>query len=184
MRRLFRSVVRYCRDGIARDRRGVVAIECALTVPVAFSLFLASVEVVTLARAKMKFGAVADSMASLVAEQNPIGPGTMTADFCTGEGYTMAPFPAVSLAIQVDSVVNTAGTITDAWTLSCGTVANAGNPVTLASSLVPNAGNSVIVVQTQYTYSAAITYLLPATATFDGTAFAQPRLGTPIAYPP
>ena len=137
-----------------------------------------------LARAKMKFGAVADSMASLVAEQNPIGQGTMTADFCTGEGYAMAPFSARSLHIQVDSVTNVGGTITDAWTKSCGSVANAANPVTLACSLVPNAGNSVIVVQTQYTYSAPITYLLPATATFNGTGYAWPRLGTPIAYPP
>lgn len=176
MRRLFRSIV--------QDRRGVVAIECALTVPVAFSLFLATAEMTTLVRARMKFSAVADSMASLVAAQNPIGQGTMIADFCTGEGYAMAPFSAGSLAIRVDSVTNTAGTITDAWTKSCGTVANASNPVTLASSLVPNAGNSVVVVQTQYTYSAPITYLLPATASFNGTAFAQPRLGTPIAYPP
>ena len=68
--------------------------------------------------------------------------------------------------------------------MSCGSVANAANPVTLAASLVPNAGNSVIVVQTQYTYNAPITYLLPATATFNETGFALPRLGTPIAYPP
>jgi Flp pilus assembly protein TadG len=169
---------------IARDRRGVVAIELALTVPVAFSLFLATVEVTTLARARMKFASVADSMASLVAEQNPIGQGTMIADFCTGLGYTLAPFSAGTVNIPVDSVSNTSGTITDAWTKSCGTVSNASSPVTLASSLVPNSGNSVIVVQTQYTYNAPITYLLPATATFTGTGYAQPRLGTPIAYPP
>jgi Flp pilus assembly protein TadG len=167
-----------------QDRRGLAAIEFALTLPVAFGLYLATVEVTNLARAKTKFASVADSMAALVAEQNPIGPGTMTADFCTGEGYALAPFSAASLKIQVDSVTNVGGTVTDAWTKSCGSVSNATSAVTLASSLVPSAGNSVIVVQTQYTYSAPISYLLPATATFTGTGYAWPRLGTPIAYPP
>jgi len=137
-----------------------------------------------LARAKTKFGAIAGSMAALVAEQNPIGPGAMTADFCTGEGYAMAPFSAATLQIQVDSVTNVGGTISDAWTKNCGTVANAASAVTLASSLVPNPGNSVIVVQTQYTYSAPISYLLPVTTTFTGTGYAWPRLGKPIAFPP
>jgi Flp pilus assembly protein TadG len=172
------------RGSLKQDRRGVAAIEFALTLPVAFGLYLATVEVTNLARAKTKFGAVADSMAALVAAQNPIGPGTMTTDFCTGEGYSMAPFSGASLQIQVDSVTNVGGTITDAWTKKCGTVSNAANAVTLASSLVPNAGNSVIVVQTQYTYTAPISYLLPATATFTGTGYAWPRLGTPIAYAP
>jgi hypothetical protein len=108
----------------------------------------------------------------------------MTADFCIGEGYAMAPFSAGSLKIQVDSVTNVNGAVTDAWTKKCGSLSNAANAVTLASSLVPNSGNSVIVVQTQYTYSAPISYLLPATATFTGTGYAWPRLGTPIAYPP
>jgi Flp pilus assembly protein TadG len=172
------------RRRLPRDRRGVVSTEFALTMPLMFGLFVTTVEVTTLARARMKFGAVADSMAALVAEQNPIGQGTMIADFCTGEGYAMAPFPAGTLNIRVDSVTNTGGTLADAWTMSCGSVPNASNPVTLASTLVPNSGNSVIVVQTQYSYSAPITYLLPATATFTGTGFARPRLGTPIAYPP
>ena len=169
---------------LRRDRRGVAAIEFALTVPIAFGLYLATVEITNLARAKTKFGAIAASMASLVSEQNPIGPGTMTADFCTGVGYAMAPFSAGSLQIQVDSVTNVNGTVTDAWTKTCGTLSDPASAVSLASALVPNAGNSVIVVQTQYTYSAPITYLLPATATFTGTGYAWPRLGTPIAYPP
>jgi Flp pilus assembly protein TadG len=176
--------MRHGRGKLGQDRRGMAAIEFALTVPVAFGLYLATVEVTNLARAKTKFGAVAGSMAALVAEQNPIGPGVMTADFCTGEGYAMAPFSATSLQIQVDSVTNVGGAITDAWTKKCGTLSNAANAVTLASSLVPNAGNSVIVVQTQYTYSAPISYLLPTTATFTGTGYAWPRLGTPIAFPP
>lgn len=176
--------VKHHPGSLTHDRRGVVAIEFALTLSVAFGLYLATVEVTNLARARTKFAAVADSMAALVAEQNPIGPGTMTADFCTGEGYAMAPFSAQSLQIRVDSVTNVGGTITDAWTKSCGSVVNAASPVTLAAALVPNAGNSVIVVQTQYTYSAPVTYLLPATATFNGTGFAWPRLGTPIAYAP
>ena len=178
-----RPMTRRC-HGIAGDRRGVVAIEFALCLPLVFGLFLATVEVTTLARARMKFGAVADSMASLVAEQNPIGQGTMIADFRTGQGYAMAPFPAGTLKIRVDSVTNTNGTLADAWTMSCGTVANASSPVILAATLVPNSGNSVIVVQTQYAYCAPLTYPLPATATFTGTGFARPRLGTPIAYPP
>jgi Flp pilus assembly protein TadG len=176
--------MRQQRGSLRHDGRGVAAIEFALTLPVAFGLYLATVEVTNLARAKTKFGAVADSMAALVATQNPVGTGTMTADFCTGEGYSMAPFSATSLQIQVDSVTNVGGTITDAWTKKCGTVSNAASAVTLASSLVPNAGNSVIVVQTQYTYAAPISYLLPATATFTGTGYAWPRLGTPIAYAP
>jgi Flp pilus assembly protein TadG len=176
--------MRHRQRSLRRDRRGVAAIEFALTLPVVFGLYLATVEVTSLARAKTKFGAVANAMASLVAEQNPIGQGTMIADFCTGEGYTLAPFSSKSLQIQVDSVTNVNGTITDAWTKSCGTVSNAVSPVTLATSLVPNAGNSVIVVQAQYTYNAPLTYLLSSTATFTGTGYAWPRLGTPIAYPP
>jgi Flp pilus assembly protein TadG len=172
------------RPCIAHDSRGLAALEFALIAPVLFTLFLGTVEVSTLVRAKMKFGAVADSMASLVALQNPIGQGTMIADFCTGEGYTLAPFPASALNIRVDSVTNHGTSTTSDWTKSCGSVANASSPVTLAAALVPTPGNSVIVVQTQYAYSAPLTYLLPATATFPGTGFARPRLGTPIAYPP
>ena len=176
--------MKHHRPSITHDRRGLAALEFALIAPVLFTLFLGTVEVSTLVRAKMKFGAVADSMASLVALQNPIGQGTMISDFCTGEGYTLAPFSASTLSIRVDSVTNHGTSTTADWTKSCGSVANASSPVTLAAALVPASGNSVIVVQTQYTYSAPISYLLPAIATFTGTGYAQPRLGTPIAFPP
>jgi len=168
-----------------RDRSGIAAVEFSLILPTVVVMFFATYEASMLIRAKMKFDNAATTIASLVSLQTPqASGGTMTADFCTGAGYMMQPLSSSGLTVQVNSVTNYSGTATVDWTANCGTLSGPQSATTLASGLVPNSGDSVIVVQTKYTYTAAIHMILSPSFTFSNVGYARPRNNGTVKYAP
>ncbi len=169
----------------ARARAGAASVEFALLAPIILTMFIGTYEVTNLIRARMRFDTTAPTLASLVSQQSPTASGgTMTADFCTGVAYTLAPYSTSGLTAEVQSVTNTSGTNAVDWTKDCGSFSGGQSATTLASALVPSSGDSVIVVQTAYTFTPKFHFLLGSSFTFTTAGYARPRRNKTIAYAP
>lgn len=163
------------------ERRGVVAMEFALLMPILVILLFGATEILLVVRTRMELSAAVDATAELIASQKGVinlavgGAGTLQ-DFCTGAKFMMRSSQSVSLALSVVSVSalpppgNPGGTLTTAmdWEIdkACSTAATAIgetdavsmatnatkiNPSATAST-VPNAYDSVIIVRGTFNY--------------------------------
>ena len=152
--------------------------ELALIFPAMMVAFFGTYEITQLVRVYMNLGLSSAVVADLLARNSPDTPGEIT-DACNGGKMIMLPFVGTNFNAAVASVTNKSGTITLNWsnTTSCGTGAAAiASPTTLAATLVPNAGDSVIIVQTNYSYTALTSFVLNQTYTISHLGYARPRL--------
>lgn len=184
--------------GLGADRRGIVAVEFALIAPFLLALLFGLFEVASLVRVSLKLSHAANSLAKIVAQQQPANQNTSPpppvqvtkaelADFCTGAGYALTPYATDSLSAAVVSVTAGAnGTPAKDWEYDAACSATAGvyasSAVTMVSggsngyTLAPTAGDSVIVVRASYSYKPLLHYILGSGWTLTQTAFARPRV--------
>jgi hypothetical protein len=94
----------------------------------------------------------------------------------------MAPFSGTTLKAAVASVVN--GSIASpGWhDETCGGASAIASPTTI-TTLGNGSGNSVIIVQVTFTYTSALTYMLPASITLTQSAYARPRNAANVTGP-
>jgi Flp pilus assembly protein TadG len=168
---------------LGRDRRGVAALEFGLIASAMIVLFIGCFEVSYLLQADAKVMLATQELAELVAAQSTVTDADM-ADFCTGAQMTLRPLSAGGLSATVVSVTNPGnGTAALDWQdTSCGTAAsNIVNPTGSVLSIIANDGEdstlvqSAIMVEASYVYKSPLSFLLPATMTLTGQAFARPR---------
>jgi Flp pilus assembly protein TadG len=161
---------------LLRDRNAVAVVEFALVVPLMLALTMGTFEATRAVRAKMKADVAAQTMADLVAAQNSVDATALT-NFCNGARMVMAPYPGSSLKAAIASVTNGVVDWTDT---SCGSATAIASPTTVATTLSGGGGNSVIIVQTTFSYSSPVPYMMPASITLTQTAFARPRNVTTV----
>jgi Flp pilus assembly protein TadG len=180
------------------DARGAAAIEFVLILPVMLIIFFGSFEVSMLLRAYLTANRAAQLIANLVAQEGSNNQGgTPTAfsaadstDYCTAAKLAMAPFPGGPVnsgplkATIASFTANASGTPVADWASQdtvCG--GGAGSLATTdVSGLIPTKGDSVIIVKIQYTYTASIHFVLPATYTITQTAYQRPRTNNTIPH--
>jgi Flp pilus assembly protein TadG len=177
------------------DNRGIVAVEFALVAPVLILMLLGVSEETALLRAQMKVSHAAGLLAKMVAQQTPtVTPGTngTLGNLCYGAALTMAPLAKTTFAAAIASVttntVGTATTTTMDWE-SDNACAKAATPIgssaavalATGTALVPADGDSLIIVKTNYTYTAATHIVLSASYNLSQTIYARPRGDTTIA---
>ncbi len=160
-----------------QDRSAVAVIEFAIVVPLMLALTLGTFEATRAVRAKMKADVAAQTIADLIASQNSVDAAALT-NYCNGAKLVMAPFSGTSLKAAIASVTNGA---LDWHDESCGAATAIASPTTVATTLSAGGGNSVIIVQTTYSYSSPVPYMMPANITLTQTAFARPRNVTTVA---
>ena len=161
---------------IIAARRGTTSLELALIFPFMMVLFFGCVETTQLVRVFMGLGVGTQAMADLLSHGDP-DTAAQVSDACNGAKLVMAPFSAGTFKAAISSVANTAGVIAINWVdVTCGTATPMLNAISLGSAMVPNAGDQVIIVQTSYVYTAATSYVLPASYTLSQLAYARPRL--------
>ena len=161
---------------LLRDCRAVAVIEFAIIIPVMVTLTLGTFEVSRAVQAKMKASNAAQFIADMIAAQSSITAANLT-NYCNGARMTMAPYSQSVLKAAVASVTN--GTA-DWHDTTCGSATAIASPASL-STLDDGSGNSVVIVQTTYTYSGVLVYLLPTSITMTQTAFSRPRNVTTVA---
>jgi len=172
---LLRHVGQLMRDFV-RDRRAVAVVEFAIVMPLMLMLTMGTFEATRAVRAKMKADFAAQTFADLIAAQNAVDSVALT-NFCNGAQMVMVPYTTTSLKAAIASVTNGAVDWTDT---SCGSASAISNPTSVATTLSGGGGNSVIIVQTTYSYTSPLSYLMPASITLTQTAFARPRNVTTV----
>ena len=89
---------------------------------------------------------------------------------------TMYPLSGTALKAAVASVTKDASSTKVDWNdTACGGATAIANAAALAPTLTPNVSDSVIIVQTSYSYTSPVSYVLAASYTLTATAYARPR---------
>lgn len=163
--------------GLARDRRGVSAVEFALIAPLMISFYFGIGEMCQGYMAQKRVAHTASAMANLVAQTVTVST-TELDDVMAVGGLIMKPFPTSSLTTRITSVTRDANGIAKVnWSQATGPGLAAYKPtdvVTVPSGIIAN-GASLVMAETLYDYSSPVKYVLPAVTKMKGTFYELPR---------
>ncbi len=166
---------------LAKDERGVSAVEFAMLLPLMVSLYLGAVEVSQGIGADRKVTLTARTIADLVAQTTSINNADMT-NSLNAASAVVAPFSTANLKVVVSSIkIDAQGKATIAWsdTLN-GTARAVGSTVTLPSALaIPN--SSLIWSEVSYNYKPVIGYVVSGTLNLKDQIYMRPRMSDSVA---
>jgi Flp pilus assembly protein TadG len=172
---------------ILADCAGAAAVEFALVLPIAVSLFCGTFEVTNLVVAYMKVTNVADTVAELVA-QTGINQTLHAADiddiYKAGQ-LIMTPADGTGLKVAVASVLfdATTGIASLKWQQTRGNATAMTNlPATVTTLGLGGKGDDVIVAEASYTYTSIIGYVLQTPITVTRRVYGRPRLVPEVKY--
>jgi len=166
--------------GLARDQRGVSAVEFAMLLPLMLSLYLGAVELSQGIGADRKVTLTARTVTDLVSQVSSINNTDMT-NSLNAAAAVMAPYPSGNLKVTVSSVkIDADGKATIVWsdTLN-GTARAVDSTVTLPSALLV-ANTYLIWSEVQYTYKPTIGYVVSGTLTLKDQIYMRPRLSDSV----
>lgn len=160
---------------LAKDNRGVAAVEFAFIAPLLIALYLGLTEFCQAFMAEKRMGHVAAMTADLISQEETVTKAKLDDVFTVG-GLIMKPFSTTPLTLRVSSVTRGAdGVSRVTWSYAKGMSKRAVNStVTVPANLIDN-GESVIMSEAQYDYDSPVDYVLPAITTFKHTYFLRPR---------
>jgi Flp pilus assembly protein TadG len=162
---------------LARNRRGLAAIEFALLFPMMLLLFCGIVEAINLYRVDRKVVQAAQSCADLVTQEKTIDSAKL-GDIGRAVELVLEPYSATGLSFRVSSVVYDAvdGTPKLGWQQSIRgfSAGSAPDPTSKAVGL-GLAGESVIIVDLAYAYTPVFSKILPESFSIIELAAARPR---------
>lgn len=166
---------------LARDERGVSAVEFAMLLPLMITLYLGGVEVSQGISIDRKVTLTARTVADLVSQYSTINNAGMT-NILNASSAVIAPYQAGKLQTTVTLVkidANSKATVEWSDTLN-GTAKSKGASVTLPSALVvPNTW--LIWSEVQYAYTPTIGYVLTGTMTLSDQFYMRPRISDSIS---
>jgi Flp pilus assembly protein TadG len=169
-----------------RDRRGVSAVEFAFIAPVLIIAYFGVAELCGAMLAQRKAGHVASEIGDLVAQCQSIAPATDFPNFWAVGAAVMAPLDTSTLKMRITSITADAtDTIfTVGWSQDNGlglTQYATGTVLTTPAltGLIP-ANGSVIMSETQYTYTSPVSIVVKNALTFNSVFYLSPRQTTVI----
>jgi len=160
---------------LARDRRGIAALEFAALLPLFIILILGTFEAGQGISINMNNALAARTVTDLASQYTDIYNADMTS-ILGASSTVIAPFPTQPLSVTVSQVtVDASGKATIAWSDSSnGTAHSVGQSVTLPAGMnVP--GSSLIWGETQYVYTPSLGYVLTGSITMSSQIFMSPR---------
>jgi Flp pilus assembly protein TadG len=167
---------------LARDRRGVAAVEFGALVPIILLMLIGTVEVSRAVAMDRRFGLVTSMVADLVAREEKMSAADLTAVYKI-VNQVMSPYDASSLKVSVIPVkaspsdaskTRVYASTTNRPSYNGGTQPAKCASYTLASSLIAK-GASLIVVETSYSYKPIFLDFVLGTASWTDKAYATPR---------
>lgn len=161
---------------LARDKRGVSAVEFALIAPALIAFYFGLAELTQAMMAERRASHAASSIGDLVAQSTQISDSTVT-DIFTIARAVMSPFPTTTLKMRVTSIVaDSAVSPKVAWSKGDGlTAKGVGNTETVPTGLLTAAGDSVILSEVQYSYDSPVDYFVPNAVVFNKKFYLRPR---------
>ncbi len=165
-----------------RDRRGVSALEFAITLPLMLTLYLGTAEVTNGVSVKRKVTLTAHALADLASQYTAID-GTEMANILNAGSAIVAPYAAADLHETVSELsVDSQGQATVVWSSTLnGQALATGQGVSIPSGLaVPN--TYLIFGQASYSYNPTFGYVLTQTLTLSDQFFLRPRQSDSVTY--
>lgn len=163
---------------LAKDRRGVSAVEFALIAPAMIAFYFGMAEITQALLAERRAGHAASAVGDLVAQSSQITSAEITDVFSVARTI-MLPFPSDSskLKMRVSSLTaDASGAAKVDWSNGDGLTARTVNAtVSDVPSGLMTSGQSVVMSEVTYSYSSPVTFFMPNAVTFTRKFYLRPR---------
>lgn len=159
---------------LARDTRGVSAVEFAMIAPILIFFYMGLAEFCQGYMAQKRMGHASAMVADLVAQEEAVTADTVDDIFKIGT-LTLQPFPTAALKQRVSSITRNNGVAEVDWSRGDGMdPREVGSTVTLPADLITD-GESVIMSEATYDYDSPADYLMPGVTQFSHSYYLRPR---------
>ena len=174
-------MIRFLRK-LARDRRGVSAVEFALIAPAMIACYFGMAEITQALLAERKAAHAASAIGDLVAQSSSVSSADVT-DIFTIASTIMSPYSTSTLKMRVSSLTaDSGGTPKVDWSTGSGlTALTAGATVTGIPTGVMTAGQSVVMSEVTYSYDSPVDVMMPNAVTFTRKFYLRPRKSDKVA---
>jgi Flp pilus assembly protein TadG len=172
---------------LARDKRGVSAVEFALVLPLMVTLFLATVETTQGLQADRKVSLAARALSDLASQATTIADADMS-NILDATADVIAPFNVsnaqmVVTGIQTDILGVSRAVWSDARNAtrySCGQV------MTIPTELKPTLGTTgfLVLAEVKYSYTPTVAYLISGSLLLSDRLYTRPRIGETVSRTP
>ncbi len=169
---------------LAKDERGVSAVEFAMLLPLMVTLYLGGVEVSQGVSIDRKVTLASRTVADLTSQVASITSAGIT-DVLKASSAILAPYPSDKAKVTVTSLkIDANSKVTVEWSQSQGGTAHPkGSTPTIPTALVvPN--TSLIWGEVSYEYKPVVGYVLTGTLTLKDQIFMRPRLSEKVELSP
>ncbi len=174
-------MIRFLRK-LARDKRGVSAVEFALIAPAMVASYFGMAEITQALLAERKAAHAASAIGDLVAQSSSVSSSDVT-DIFEIASTIMKPYSTSTLKMRVSSLTaDSGGTPKVDWSSGSGlTALTTGATVTGVPTGVIAAGQSVVMSEVTYSYDAPVDLMMPNAVTFTRKFYLRPRKSDKVA---
>ncbi|CAN1567767.1 TadG Flp pilus assembly protein TadG [Caulobacteraceae bacterium] len=174
-------MIRFLRK-LARDRRGVSAVEFALIAPAMVASYFGMAEITQALLAERKAGHAASAIGDLVSQSSSVSSSDIT-DIFEIASTIMKPYSTSTLKMRVSSLTADAGgTPKVDWSSGSGlTALTTGATVTGVPAGVIAAGQSLVMSEVTYSYDSPVDLMMPNAVTFSRKFYLRPRKSDKVA---
>jgi Flp pilus assembly protein TadG len=166
--------------GLARDERGVSAVEFAMLLPLMLSLYLGAVEVSQAVAVDRKVTLSARSVADLVAQATSVNTTDLNNILEAATAVT-APYAAANLKVTVSQVkIDANGTARVDWSVAKNTTPRPKDQTVTLPPALNVANTTLIWGEVQYTYTPVIGYVITGTLNLKDQIYMRPRLSEEV----
>ncbi|MDP6805037.1 MAG: pilus assembly protein [Rhodospirillales bacterium] len=175
---------------VAGDRRGAIALELAMAIPVIVLLVLSGIEITRFLLLNQKIERASATMADLVSQSEGLSEGALGNLFAAAT-HVVAPYDIVSDGrILVSSLAGGDGGATVLWQRTFGTasgvstIGTEGGPASLPAGFILRTGEAAIVAEVLFDYRPAFFDRVLEPSELHAFAIHRPRIGTPASLAP
>lgn len=174
-------MIRFLRK-LARDRRGVSAVEFALIAPAMVASYFGMAEITQALLAERKAAHAASAIGDLVSQSSSVSSSDIT-DIFEIASTIMKPYSTTTLKMRVSSLTgDSSGTPKVDWSSGSGlTALTTGATVTGVPTGVIAAGQSVVMSEVTYSYDSPVDLMMPNAVTFTRKFYLRPRKSDKVA---
>ncbi|MCF8503787.1 MAG: pilus assembly protein [Caulobacter sp.] len=168
-------MIRFLRK-LARDKRGVSAVEFALIAPAMVASYFGMAEITQALLAERKAAHAASAIGDLVSQSSSVSSSDIT-DIFQIASTIMKPYSTTTLKMRVSSLTgDSGGTPKVDWSSGSGlTALTTGSTVTGVPTGVIAAGQSVVMSEVTYSYDSPVDLMMPNAVTFTRKFYLRPR---------
>jgi Flp pilus assembly protein TadG len=163
-----------------RDKRGVAAVEFALTAPIMLLFYCGLAELTMAMMADRRASHTAAVIGDLVAQESQVSKAEV-ADIMKIGTSIMDPFPSTDLSMRLTSIqADASGTPKVRWSQVNGSFAKLSGTVSGMPAGLIAANESVVMAETSFNYTSVIKNVVPSGITLTQKYYLRPRKASEV----